>query len=100
MTHHHSLPLGLIRYTTTPQFTRQTVPASLLSAHKLKEGVWGLLRVTSGRIRYCLDRSPSISEVVATGKAAVIEPEVLHHVELLDCDSSFFVEFYRGVGAM
>lgn len=93
-----SFPLGLVCYKSTPQFTHQNIPASLLSAHKLKDGVWGLLRVTSGCIRYCIDRSPSSAEIVATGRAAVIEPEILHHVELLDSDSSFFVEFYRAVG--
>ena len=94
MTSHGSLPPGLTCYKRTAEFTRETVPAGLLAEHKTKKGVWGLLRVTGGRIRYCIDHPPSSIDV-ATGNAAVIEPQVLHHVELLDPDSSFFVEFYR-----
>jgi tellurite resistance-related uncharacterized protein len=94
VTTHGRLPPGLTCYKRTAQFTLGTVPAGLLAEHKTKMGVWGLLRVTGGRIRYCIDHPPSIVDV-ATGDAAVIGPQILHHVELLDSDSSFFVEFYR-----
>lgn len=33
--------------------------------------------------------------MVEHGGTVVIEPQALHHVELLDGDSAFFVEFYR-----
>jgi tellurite methyltransferase len=94
VTVHGSLPPGLTCYKRTALFTRETVPAGLLAEHKTKMGVWGLLRVTGGRVRYCIDH-PRSSVDVAEGDAAVIEPQVLHHVELLDPDSSFLVEFYR-----
>jgi len=94
VTVHGSLPPGLTCYKRIAQFTRATVPAGLLAEHKTKMGVWGLLRVTGGRVRYCIDH-PRSSVDIAAGDAAVIEPQVLHHVELLDSDSSFLVEFYR-----
>lgn len=89
------LPPGLIRYRQTAEFTRQNVPEALLRAHNTKAGVWGLIRVLCGRVRYCLDCGSRDSVLVAEGGTAVIEPEVLHHVELLDADSAFHVKFYR-----
>ncbi len=89
------LPPGLAFVRRTPLFTRETVPDALLSAHSVRRGMWGLLRVERGRVRYCLDAAPTDTVVVAEGGAAAIEPEVLHHVELLDADSAFFVEFHR-----
>jgi hemoglobin len=94
------LPPGLAFYRRTPEFTRSNVPAALLSTHTTKAGVWGLLRVLHGRVRYCLDspapESATIeSAIVAHGNAVVIEPQAPHHVELLDADSTFVVEFHR-----
>jgi tellurite resistance-related uncharacterized protein len=89
------LPRGLACYRETPVFTRATVPAALLDAHNTKAGVWGLLHVLSGRVQYCLDNGTDESVIVAAGETAVIEPQVSHHVELLDDDSSFRVEFHR-----
>src|SRR5690606_10587163 len=90
-----TLPPGLACYKRTPLFTPENVPEALLSAHRIKAGVWGLLRVEQGRVRYCLEAEPGSTLEVAKGGTAVIEPEALHHVELLDADSAFFVEFYR-----
>jgi tellurite resistance-related uncharacterized protein len=89
------LPPGLAFVRRTPSFTRQTVPKPLLSQHSVKAGMWGLLRVERGRVRYCLDDGSADTRVVAEGGTAVIEPQALHHVELLDEDSAFFVEFHK-----
>lgn len=88
-----TLPPGLVRYKQTPEFTPQSVPEALLAAHSIKAGVWGLLRVLRGRVRYCLDGDSAL--LVEAGSTAVIEPEISHHVELLDEDSTFIVEFHR-----
>jgi hemoglobin len=90
-----ALPPGLVRYKETPKFTSKSVPGALLAAHSVKAGVWGLLRVLRGRVRYCLDGEVSETLLVEQGATAVIEPEVAHHVELLDEDSTFLVEFHR-----
>jgi tellurite resistance-related uncharacterized protein len=89
------LPPGLARYKQTPQFTAKTVPGALLTTHSVKAGVWGLLRVLHGRVRYCLDDGTPKALLIGSGGTAVIEPEVRHHVELLDEDSAFLVEFHR-----
>ena len=93
------LPQGLSCYRETPAFTRDTVPAALLGAHNTKAGVWGLLRVLSGRVQYHLDDGTDESVVVAAGETVVIEPQVPHHVELLDDDSSFHVAFHRAAAS-
>jgi hemoglobin len=90
-----TLPPGLVRHKQTPEFTSDNVPEALLAAHSVKAGVWGLLRVLRGRVRYCLDGDSADTLLVEAGSTAVIEPEVHHHVELLDEDSAFLVEFYR-----
>lgn len=92
------LPAGLVCYKATPEFNRDSVPQALLAAHNVKAGVWGLPRVLRGRIRYCLDDGTRETLTVEPGGAAVIEPEVRHHVELLDVDSAFRVEFHREQG--
>jgi tellurite resistance-related uncharacterized protein len=94
-----SLPHGVEHYSTSPEFTATTVPKSLLSAHRTKAGVWGLLRVAQDRLRYCLDTSPPQALVIEQGGTAVIVPEALHHVELLDAETRFLVEFHRRAGA-
>jgi tellurite resistance-related uncharacterized protein len=90
-----TLPPGLVRYRQTPEFTRRNVPEALLTVHSVKPGVWGLLRVLRGRVRYCLDGDSPVTLLVEPGGTAVIEPEVAHHVELPDEDSAFLVQFHR-----
>lgn len=90
-----ALPQGMTCYKTTTHFTRDNVPKSLLASHSVKEGVWGLLRVARGRIRYCVDGNPSSSEIVCGGECAVIAPDTPHHVEFIDTEGAFFIEFYR-----
>jgi tellurite resistance-related uncharacterized protein len=92
-----SLPFGLELYKTSPVFTTQTIPESLLTAHTTKPGVWGLLRVQRGRLLYCLDANPRQQLTLEQGATAVIETGVPHHVELLDADTAFLIEFHREV---
>lgn len=94
-----SFPRGLEHYKTTPEFTAATVPESLLTAHRIKMGVWGLVRVARGRLRYCIDGDSPRALVVEQGGTAVIEPSALHDVELLDAETTFLIEFHRRAGA-
>lgn len=99
MTDATSLPPGLTCYSTSPLFTNDTVPPKLLASHDVKAGVWGLLRVVRGRLRYHIDREPPSSQTVEAGGTAVIEPQVPHHVELLHDDTAFVIEFHRAAAA-
>ena len=94
-----TLPPGLVCYRSTATFKPESVPAALMRAHNTKAGVWGLLRVLRGRVRYCLDGAMPEAAVIASGETAVIEPEARHHIELLDPDSTFLVEFHRAEAA-
>lgn len=91
------LPAGLDHYRSTPLFTEETVPAALLGDHSTKPGVWGRIRLRSGRLRYVMTdprRQALARDLVPDADPAIIEPEILHHVELLG-PVQFQVEFWR-----
>lgn len=89
------LPPGLTCYRQTSAFNVETVPKPLLSTHTVKSGVWVLLKVVRGQVRYCLDGATPESTLIEPGGTVVIEPEAPHHVELLNADSTLLLEFYR-----
>tara|TARA_B100000029_G_scaffold315184_2_gene307609 strand:- start:312 stop:521 length:210 start_codon:yes stop_codon:yes gene_type:complete len=69
------------------------VPASLLSEHRTKPGVWGLIHVTQGTVIYQITGATEPIEL--TGHTpGVIEPETLHSVRPSD-NAVFYVEFWR-----
>lgn len=88
-----SLPPGVAAYKKTAIFTEDTVPAGLTRRHDTKAGVWAVITVISGELRYDI---PSAGEthVLAPGRPGVVEPEVPHFVTPLG-PVAFFVEFYR-----
>ena len=91
------LPGGLVSYRRTPEFTEETVPAGLKRAHSTKEGVWGLIHVLGGKLRYrILDerRAPAELLLVPGSPPGIVEPTVLHEVEPLG-SVRFHVEFFR-----
>ncbi len=87
------LPTGLAPYRRTPTFDEKTVPAGLLKDHQTKAGVWGVIEVTSGRLRYTISASGEEVELHA-GLKGIVEPEVLHYVTPLGA-VEFSVEFWR-----
>ncbi len=87
------LPPGSRLVRTTQEFTGQTVPDGLLSAHRVASGVWGRLVVLEGSVVFVVEES-SESRVVPAGGSQVIEPEMPHHVEVTE-GARFVVEFYR-----
>ena len=84
-------PDNLASYNQTPDFDEETVPAGLLKDHSTKSGVWGMIRVGKGELRYT---SGSHTELVRTGQSAVIVPNMLHSVSP-NGNVKFFVEFFR-----
>lgn len=91
------LPAGLDHYRSTPLFTEESVPAALLGDHSTKPGVWGRIRLLSGRLRYVVtdpSRQGVTRDLRPDSDPAIIEPEILHHVELLG-PVQFQVEFWR-----
>lgn len=87
------IPEGLSAYNRTPVFTEQTVPKALLADHNTKAGVWGLIQVESGKLRYTIP-GRNFEQELTPGAPGVVKPEELHHVTPLG-PVRFFVEFWR-----
>ena len=88
------LPDGLEHVRTTDVFDNDTVPAGLLRAHRVAEGVWGRLVVTTGGVTFVFDDEPDRPITVEAGDSVAIPPGRQHHVEL-DGPATFAVEFHR-----
>lgn len=94
MTPDAEIPNGFVLARTTDVFDHDSVPAGLLRAHRVADGVWGRLLVHSGSVRFVFEDEPDLAVVVDAGGAVVIPPGRLHHVEP-GMRSEFVVEFYR-----
>lgn len=88
------LPHGYELYARSPDFTPENLPDRLRAAHATKPGVWGLLRVTEGAVRFELEPPRSGHVVAHAGQCVVIETDVRHHVSFTEA-GRFHVEFYR-----
>jgi tellurite methyltransferase len=88
------LPEGFVPYRRTPDFDETTIPAALQRSHTTKPGVWAVIHVASGVLRYVIEPEPR-HEVRLEGPAtAVVVPEVPHHVEPASA-VRFFLELHR-----
>ena len=93
-----SLPAGLEHYRSTPVFTETALPAALRNDHRTKDGVWGVIRVLSGALRYSVTdpaRDPLTIDLTPA-IPGIIEPAILHRVEPLG-EVEFQVEFHRAI---
>ena len=91
------LPRGLHAYKRTPSFSEATVPAGLLGEHATKEGVWGLIHVEEGQLRYVVAdprRAASTVLLMADTPPGVVEPTIVHRVQPVGA-VRFHVEFFR-----
>jgi tellurite resistance-related uncharacterized protein len=98
------LPDGLELERVTREFDERSVPAGLLSAHRVASGLWGRLVVTSGEISFVFEGDsgegaevgddPEWRRTVGKGENVVIPPGRLHHVEVTG-PVTFRIEFHR-----
>jgi tellurite methyltransferase len=88
-----SIPAGYVVTRRTPEFTHDTVPSALLSAHETKAGTWALIHVLEGKLRYCIE-APPLEAILEPGQPGVIPPQVAHHVEPIG-PVRFYVEFHH-----
>lgn len=86
-------PAGLQPYNRTALFTEKTIPAGLARHHSTKAGVWGLIRVIEGRLRYRI-LEPPVESILDPEHPGIVQPTQLHEVAALG-PVRFFVEFYR-----
>jgi tellurite resistance-related uncharacterized protein len=87
------LPDGVTAYKRTPTFDETSVPDGLRRDHATKAGVWGLIHIEAGRLRYEVAGGQSM-ELSPQTQPGVIEPQVRHRVEPIG-NVSFYVEFFR-----
>ena len=91
------LPDGLEHVRTTDTFDNDTVPAGLLRAHRVADGVWGRLIVRTGTVVFVFDDEQGHPIAVSAGGSVAIPPARPHHLEL-DAPATFAVEFHRPAG--
>ncbi|TVV69627.1 DUF1971 domain-containing protein [Sphingomonas solaris] len=78
-------------------FAETSVPAGLLRDHSTKDGVWGLIHVERGQLRYRItDPRREATEILLAAGAmpGIVEPTIVHHVEPVGA-VLFQVEFFR-----
>lgn len=86
------LPAHVRPYKQSAVFDEITMPAGLRRRHCTKPGVWGVIRVIDGRLRYRVVDSGAES-ILDPGHPGVALPQQLHEVEPLG-RVKFFIEFH------
>jgi tellurite resistance-related uncharacterized protein len=85
-------PSATAPYKGTAVFDENTLPAGLRGEHRTKPGVWGIIRVLEGRLRYrVLD--PVSETILEPGRPGLVLPDQPHCVEVLG-PLRMHVEFY------
>ncbi|MCP8892310.1 DUF1971 domain-containing protein [Sphingomonas faeni] len=79
-------------YKSTPIFNENTLPAGLRREHRTKAGVWGVIRVLEGKLRYrVLD--PVSETILDPTRPGLALPDQPHFVEPLGA-MRMQVDFY------
>lgn len=86
------LPDGLRVVRTTQAWNDVTAPAGLRRGHRVAAGVWGLLRIEKGQLRFVAETDPQLDVVLGKGAMQPIPPEVEHRIETIG-EVRFHVEF-------
>ncbi len=86
------LPAGLVAYKRTPVFDQDSLPAGLRRRHRTRAGVWALIHVVEGALRF-RSFDPAEETVLFPGRPAAVGPEQAHEVEPLG-PLRMFVEFH------
>lgn len=93
-----ALPPGCTVYRSTPVFTEATVPPGLLRAHRTAPGVWALIHVLEGRLRYRVTAPASERILDPSTPPGLVEPGVPHEVAPLG-PVRFRLDFHRLTGS-
>lgn len=79
-------------YKSTPIFDENSLPDKLRNAHNTKAGVWGIIRVLEGQVRYVIEETGEAT-ILTPDQPGLVQPEQFHHVEPLG-PMKMQVEFY------
>lgn len=88
------LPAGHTPYKRTREFDELSIPDGLRKDHATKAGVWGVIHVLAGRLRYVVEPPLPGERLLVPGVVGIVVPEVLHRV-VPEGAVRFFVEFHR-----
>ena len=95
---HQRIPADWTIQRSTQFFTKENVPAALLSHHNTAEGVFGQLCVMEGVVTYfgfpdAETETPEVTVVIKAGQFATSPPQYWHRIELSD-DAQFNINFW------
>jgi tellurite resistance-related uncharacterized protein len=90
--HFRVAPFAPVPYQRTAVFDENTLPAGLRKEHRTKQGVWGVIRVLDGRVRYKV-LEPESEGILKPGHPGLVLPDQPHLVEPLG-PMRMQVEFY------
>ena len=79
-------------YKSTPVFDEDSLPAGLRREHRTKEGVWGVIRVWKGELRYRV-LEPVSETIIDPDHPGLVLPNQPHLVEPLGA-MQMQVDFY------
>lgn len=99
---HLRIPASWTVRRSTPFFTKENVPAALLSHHNTAKGVFGQLCVMEGTVTYYgfADRNasePEVTVAIHAGQFATSPPQYWHRIVLSD-DARFNIHFWSESG--
>ncbi len=66
-------------YRSTAIFDERSLPAALRNAHNTKAGVWGVIRVLEGQLRYTIIQ-PHAETVLTPTNPGLVLPQQKHFV--------------------
>lgn len=69
-------------YRSTPVFDETTLPEALKREHRTKDGVWGVIRVLEGELRFVLTESGT-ETILTPDRPGLVQPQQTHRVEPL-----------------
>ncbi|WP_394135113.1 DUF1971 domain-containing protein [Aliivibrio fischeri] len=95
---HLRIPKNWTIQRSTPFFTKDNVPAALLTHHNTAADVFGQLCVMEGVVTYygfadSEATEPEVKVVINTGQFATSPPQYWHRIELSD-DAQFNINFW------
>lgn len=88
-----SLPDGVEAYKKTAIFDQKSLPEGFRKNHNTKQGVWAVIHVLEGKLRYVI-ADQSGEQILTPENKGIIFPEQIHRVEAIG-KVSFYVEFHR-----
>lgn len=91
------LPAHVRSYKQSAVFDETTMPAGLRRRHCTKPGVWGVIRVIDGRLRYRI-LDGGAESILDSDHPGVAQPEEMHAVEPLG-RVRFYIEFHSAIRA-